>query len=188
MIGRTIDVPGIGPVLFRRDKRARRVTISVSAVRGVRATVPNNHSYANAERAVLTHKEWIAKTLRRMKRGEKDRQALQRKFDEIGNDAAKEILIARLRQLADEYGFQYNKVSVRNQRTRWGSCGPGNNISLNIKLVCLPDELRDYVIIHELVHTRIHNHGPKFHAELDKYVGDGRLLSRRLRKIGLQLL
>ena len=57
-----------------------------------------------------------------------------------------------------------------------------------MKLVMLPDELVDYVITHELVHTRIHDHSKRFWAELDKYVGDGKAIAFRLRKNGLSLL
>ncbi|MFC1990575.1 M48 family metallopeptidase [Chloroflexota bacterium] len=79
-------------------------------------------------------------------------------------------------------------MSIRNQKTRWGSCSHKNNINLNMKLVLLPDELVDYVILHELVHTRIHNHSKRFWVELDKYVGDGKLMTSRIKKTGMGLL
>ena len=65
---------------------------------------------------------------------------------------------------------------------------PKNNISLNIKLVLLPENLLDYVILHELVHTRIHNHSKKFWAELDKYVVDSKAMAKRLRTNEMVLL
>jgi len=71
------------------------------------------------------------------------------------------------------HDFRFNKVSIRNQKTKWGSCSAGNNISLNMNLARLPEELRDYVILHELVHTRIKNHSREFWALLDEFV-DGR--------------
>jgi predicted metal-dependent hydrolase len=87
-----------------------------------------------------------------------------------------------LYQLAGIHGFTCNRVTVRQQKTRWGSCSPKNTISLNIKLALVPDELADYVILHELVHTRIHNHSKKFWAELDKYVPNSKAMAKRLRK------
>ncbi|NQV43160.1 MAG: M48 family metallopeptidase [Candidatus Marinimicrobia bacterium] len=71
-------------------------------------------------------------------------------------------LTSRLYELAQEYDFQYKKVSLRNQKSRWGSCSAQDNISLNQNLFYLPDHLRDYVLIHELAHTREKNHSPKF--------------------------
>ena len=86
-------------------------------------------------------------------------------------------LADRLYHLAKEHGFTCNNVSIREQRTRWGSCSHKNNISLNLKLVLLPKELIDYVMLHELVHTRIHNHSKKFWAELDRYTGNGKVMA-----------
>lgn len=77
---------------------------------------------------------------------------------------------------------------MREQRTRWGSCSGKNNISLNVKLVLLPEELIDYVILHELVHTRIHNHGKKFWDELDIYTGNAKAVAKRLKMSDLRIM
>jgi hypothetical protein len=79
-------------------------------------------------------------------------------------------------------------VSIRNQTTRWGSCSAKGNISLNLKLVALPPELFDYVILHELVHTREHNHSARFWRELDKYVENGKAKAKALREYGVGIL
>jgi len=101
---------------------------------------------------------------------------------------AKKTLVDRLYHLAQEHGFTFNNASVRNQRTQWGSCSQKNNISLNIKLVLLPKELIDYVILHELVHTRIHNHSKKFWDELDSYMENSKIMAKRLSMNELRLL
>jgi predicted metal-dependent hydrolase len=75
---------------------------------------------------------------------------------------AMKYLPARLRELSMEHGFQYNRVFIRNNRSRWGSCSAGNNINLNLHLMRLPDELIDYVLMHELVHTRHNFFGPRW--------------------------
>jgi predicted metal-dependent hydrolase len=93
-----------------------------------------------------------------------------------------------LYQLAGIHGFTCNRVTVRQQKTRWGSCSPKNTISLNVKLALLPAELSDYVILHELVHTRVHNHSKKFWAELDKYVPNSKAMAKRLRTNEMVLL
>ena len=81
---------------------------------------------------------------------------------------AKEILPVRLRELAKEKGFTYNRCTVRNVHTRWGSCNTKGNISLNISLIYLPNELIDYVLLHELCHTVEMNHSDRFWALMDK--------------------
>ena len=88
----------------------------------------------------------------------------------------------RLKQLAEKHGFTYSKVFIRNQKTRWGSCSHKNDISLNIKLVCLPNDLLDYVILHELVHTRKKNHGKGFWVMLDRYMGNAKDFASRLNR------
>ena len=85
---------------------------------------------------------------------------------EIDREDARKILNQRLVELATEHDFEYGKVSIRKQKTRWGSCSSQNNISLNQNLLHLTDELIDYVLLHELTHTRVKNHSSSFWDEL----------------------
>ncbi len=93
---------------------------------------------------------------------------------------AKNYLPERTDILAQKFGFKYEKVSVRNARTRWGSCSGKNNISLNIHLMRLPEYLSDYVILHELCHTIEKNHGKKFWTLLDRVTGNAKKLDKEL--------
>lgn len=87
----------------------------------------------------------------------------------------------RLKFLADKYGFKYNKLAIKNQKTRFGSCSFINNINLNINLMKYDFDIIDYVIIHELVHTKIKNHSAAFWHEVEKYCPDYRILRKRLK-------
>ena len=91
-----------------------------------------------------------------------------RVLPEIDREDARKILNLRLAELATEHDFEYAKVSIRKQKTRWGSCSSQNNISLNQSLLHLPDDLIDYVLLHELTHTRVKAHSPSFWDELEK--------------------
>lgn len=82
------------------------------------------------------------------------------------------LLPGRLSALAREHGFTYRSVTVKHLKTRWGSCSSQQDIALNCYLVQLPWELIDYVIMHELLHTRIMAHGKSFWDELGHYVPD----------------
>ena len=75
---------------------------------------------------------------------------------------AKIYLPKRLKELADKHGFKYENVSIKNASTRWGSCSSVNNINLNLHLMRIPEHLIDYVLLHELAHTVVKNHGEKF--------------------------
>jgi predicted metal-dependent hydrolase len=80
---------------------------------------------------------------------------------------AKEILPIRVCELADKHKFNFNKLTCRNNKSRWGSCSWGNNISLNIHLMRLPAHLIDYVILHELCHIKEKNHSESFWKHLE---------------------
>ena len=184
----TINIDGIGPVLLEKSRRAKRVIISVRTSRGVRVAVPERTSFKKALEFVYLKKKWIQRQFVKFEQNENRKKAFTDRFLGINKVDAKITLIDRLHHLAQEHGFTCNNVSIREQRTRWGSCSHKNNISLNLKLVLLPKELIDYVILHELVHTRIHNHSKKFWAELDRYAGNGKDMAKWLRMNDLRLL
>jgi predicted metal-dependent hydrolase len=174
-----INIDDIGSILLERSKRARRVVISIRPIKGVRVAVPDRVSFRDALKFVHLKKTWIKKHLDRMEKYHNQRTSLE-DCPTIDRTEAREVLTTRLAQLAKQHGFRYNKVSIRNQRTRWGSCSSRNNLSLNVRLMSLTQELVDYVLLHELVHTRIHDHSKRFWKELDKYVGDGKEMASRL--------
>ena len=183
----TIKIDGAGLVLFERSKRAKRVSISVKPFKGVRVAVPYGLSFKKAAEFVHTKADWIKIHLEKMKQYEKQGYFDPNPANGIDRVEAKTVLTRRLQQLAKNNGFSYNRVFIRNQRTRWGSCSTKNNISLNMKLVILPDELIDYVILHELVHTRKKDHSKAFWAEMDKLVGNAKKMASRLRSYGTGL-
>ena len=185
---KTIEIEGVGSVLFERSWRAKHVNISVKPFTGVRVAVPDGLSFKKAEEVVHARADWIQRHLYGMKQYEKENKAIADTSVDIETAKAKRRLTKRLKQLAEKHGFTYNRVFIRNQKTRWGSCSCKNNINLNMKLVKLPDELMDYVILHELVHTRFKNHSSDFWAEMDRLVGDGKEVSSSLRGYGVGLL
>lgn len=92
-------------------------------------------------------------------------------IEEAWRIEAKKDLPARVDLLCQQLGFRCGRVTIRNARTRWGSCSARDDISLSIHLMKLPDHLIDYVVIHELCHTRHKNHGPHFHTLLHRMTG-----------------
>lgn len=100
---------------------------------------------------------------------------------------AEKNLVARLRELAAARGFTFNRVLIRTQRSRWGSCSSRGTISLNQKLLFLPQELVDYVILHELVHTRCPNHSPEFWRQVALQVPDVAQRRREMRRAERQV-
>ena len=102
---------------------------------------------------------------------------------------AKKLLVPKIIELAQKHGFQINKITIRNNKRNWGSCSSKNNISLNLQMMKLPDELIEYILLHELVHTRIKNHGPQFWTKLDELTNfRARELSKQVRKFSTYTL
>lgn len=81
---------------------------------------------------------------------------------------AKDTLPRRLEELARKYGFIYNRVTIKHNRSNWGSCSAKGNINLNLNIVRLPSDIQDYILLHELCHLRHMNHGREFHELLEE--------------------
>ena len=177
---KTVDIKGIGIVLFEKSARAKYLNISVKPFTGVRVAVPRRMSFKMAEQTVDTKISWLQKHIPKMAQLEWEYRERAKIEEQIDHSEAGKLLVARLGELSRQHGLPYNRVSIRNQRTRWGSCSSKNNINLNIKLFLLPAELRDYVILHELIHTKIKSHGSEFYLELGRLVGNARVLKTSL--------
>jgi predicted metal-dependent hydrolase len=147
---------------FVRHPRARRYVIRVKADGSVRITVPRWGSRRHAELFAEQQRPWIERQRARMggqvcPRLRYTPEAVQ----QLRKQAAIE-LPAHLYHLAAHHGLTVSGVSVRNQRSRWGSCSPSGHISLNWRLVLMPENVRDYVLIHELMHLRRLDHSRHF--------------------------
>ena len=108
-------------------------------------------------------------------------QKIRFAIEETLRKEAKDYLPQRVKELAEKNSFRFKKVSVRNSKTRWGSCSFENNINLNLHLMRLPNHLIDYVILHELVHTKIKNHSKDFWNLLDLITGNSKKLDKELK-------
>ncbi len=182
-----IRVEGVGDVLIERSGKARRICLSVKPFKGVRVAVPYGISFEQAEAVAQAKAPWIGKHLSRMAVLEQAAVDYNRRAP-INRSVARRVIADRLEELAGQHGFTYAKVFVRNQKTRWGSCSAKNNINLNVHLIRLPSALRDYVILHELVHTRIKNHSPQFWEELEKHIANCKQVDRQLNQYDSMLL
>lgn len=100
---------------------------------------------------------------------------------------AKEFLPDRVKMLASQFDFKYNKIAIKNIKSRWGSCSRKNNINLSVHLMRLPYHLIDYVILHELAHTVHLNHSNRFWELLDKVTGGAKILDKELKKYRLTI-
>lgn len=178
---KTVTIDPVGEVLLERSRRAKRISLTVRPFRGVRVAVPLGVSFKQAQAVAQSNAGWIARQLRQTRRLEKQSVRFDR-HGVINRAVARRIIVQRLEALADRHGFSFHRVFVRKQKTRWGSCSMQNNINLNVHLICLPPDLMDYVILHELVHTRIKDHSKQFWNCLAQCIADPKALDRELNR------
>jgi predicted metal-dependent hydrolase len=160
-----LDPPTSG-LIFVRHPRARRYVIRVASDGGVRVTVPRGGSTRQGAAFAERERQWIEEQRRRVEQERSRRNQCPARTDPSGDDAlrtrAVRELPRRLLELAAAHGLAVARVSVRNQRSRWGSCSRAGHICLNWRLVAMPPAVRDYVMIHELMHLRRLDHSPRF--------------------------
>ena len=151
-------VPSAPQFYFVRHRRARRYLLRVDPDGRVRVTIPRGGSRREADAFAARHLEWI-----RTQRAQLPPLVVPAAEDRRAWMAqARRELPARLLARAAEHGLTVARVSIRNQRSRWGSCGRDGHISLNWRLVRMPEWVRDYVIVHELMHLRRMDHSPAY--------------------------
>ena len=190
-----VKYSGIGEVKYIQNPRARNLTIRINQQGEVRVTVPRLVSWRRAEAFFLSKEAWVRKKLdQRNSKGCRDsvpsegellrirgreHKITLKESDSNCEDAiwrilrkeALDHLPGRVSELAQEHGYSYTGLKVRKMKTRWGSCTARKSINLNTWLMMIPELLSDYVILHELAHTRFPDHGKKFWKELDRTTG-----------------
>ncbi|MDD2595398.1 MAG: DUF45 domain-containing protein [Bacteroidales bacterium] len=178
--------PDLGEIKLTKRSGNKNIRITVTGKGGIRVSLPWYSTYSRALRFVEQNKEWIKGRLSiQASKGIVDADAANLQIEQMRKQA-KEVLPARLASLASKYGFTYNRVAIKNNRSNWGSCSGKNNINLNLQLVRLPDELIDFVLLHELCHLKHHNHGTNFHVLLNSLCdGKEKELSRQLKNYKL---
>lgn len=100
-------------------------------------------------------------------------------------EKARTLILERLDYFNKYYDFEYNRVSIRNQRTRWGSCSSKGNLNFNYKILFLPMQLADYIIVHELCHVKELNHSKNFWSLVQKTIPDYKQYRKHVKTVRL---
>ena len=154
-----------------RSLRSRSIRLSVRPNKSVRLTYPRFVQLSDAIAFAESKTEWILTTRNKMEERKATTPIINIAEANELIQRAKNYLPATLARLAKEHGFRYTSLCITAARTRWGSCSGKNGISFSIFIMLLPEHLREFIILHELCHTRHHNHSEAFHALLDSLVG-----------------
>jgi hypothetical protein len=146
-------------------------------------TAPRNISENVIEQFIIKKSQWIIDKLEYFKNipGQVFAGAVKKDYRVFKGQA---LILAqkRIEYFNKIYGLKFNKISIKNQKTRWGSCSIKGNLNFNYKIALLPERLADYIIVHELCHLKEFNHSPKFWSLVFKMVPDYLEARKELKK------
>ena len=152
--------------------RSDRKTLSIQLKPGeIVARAPLRIKDKEIYSFIESKKSWIEKNLSKIVEREKSISEVQPFTQEEINafaEKAKQIIPERVRYYAPKIGVTYNRITIRCQHTRWGSCSSKGNLNFNCLLALFPIEVIDSVVVHELCHRKHMNHSPQFYAEIEK--------------------
>jgi len=182
MIAKKIDYT------VKKSLKARRLRITVHKDGSVVITVPTRVSLLSAAKFVQEKKKWIEEKVIHMKSRVEKREELKiprgsRTDLEKNKDKALKLVNEKLAHFNRTYGFTWKNVSVKHLKTRWGSCSKIGNLNFSYKIIYLPNELADYLIVHELCHLGQFDHSKKFWALVERTIPNYKELRTHLRGI-----
>lgn len=170
---------------FKRNARSKRLRLSVHHDGSVVVTAPKRLGVFFIEQFIAQKSEWILEKIELAKKrevgGGLSCKGTQKEYEQL-RDQALYIIQQRVHQLNVSYGFSFGKISIRNQKTRWGSCSKNGNLTFNYRIILLHSDLMDYVIVHELCHLQEFNHSESFWKLVEKVVPDYKEKRKRMRE------
>ena len=164
--------------------RSRRKTIAIQIDREGQVIVrtPYGITKRQVEEFLDEKKDWLLQTRQRVEKRKTEQIPISEEVRREGIERAKRIFPERTAYFAKRMGVDYGRITIREQKTRWGSCSSKGNLNFNWKLVLLDPELLDYVVVHELAHRREMNHSKNFWKIVEAELPDYRERRRRLKE------
>ena len=171
--------------LVRSDRKT--ISIVIKPTGEVEVRCPKKCSRRDVEAFLISKAAWIQGHLEKI--AERPAVAVLSEAEQkaLAKQAA-QILPSKVQHFAAEIGVSYGRITIRSQRTRWGSCSVKGNLNFNCLLMLCPEEVQDYVVVHELCHRKEMNHSAAFWAEVEKYCHDYKFHRKWLKENGASLI
>lgn len=175
--------------------RSNRKTVAIQVNSNLSVTVraPRSASEKDIEEILKKKEAWISKHIEKIKKtkerleAESTEKLTREKVIALAEEALK-VIPERVEYFAKVIGVTYGKITVRNQKTRWGSCSSKGNLNFNCLLMLAPPEVLDYVVVHELCHRKQMNHSKAFWLEVEKVLPDYKEVRKWLKEEGSQMI
>jgi len=167
---------------LKRSRKARCMRLAVKSDASVTVTVPFFVTKNYFEKIIEAKASWLLAKISLFKNRPPTLLRTSTRQEYLRNKLAAERFIkTRLVEINKSYNFSFRKVTVKNLKTRWGSCSKTGNLNFSYKLLFLPAEIADYIIVHELCHLKQFNHSPKFWDLVNQIVPNYKLIKTKLR-------
>lgn len=171
----------------------KTVAIQVNSDLGVTVRAPRSALEKDIEEILKKKEAWISKHIEKIKEtkerfeAEPTEKLTREKVIALADEALK-VIPERVEYFAKVIGVTYGKITVRNQKTRWGSCSSKGNLNFNCLLMLAPPEVLDYVVVHELCHRKQMNHSKAFWLEVEKVLPNYKEVRKWLKEEGSQMI
>lgn len=172
----------------RKSNRAKRMRLTIYCDGNFIVTIPKTFPANSVDKYVIAKSQWVISKLdffKELNRSEKIKVG-EDGYLKYKNQAFKTIS-DRVASFNSTYKFKFNKFTIKNQKTRWGSCSKKRNLNFNYKTLFLSPELRDYIVVHELCHLKEFNHSKKFWNLVAKTIPNYKDVVNDLKMKGLSL-
>ena len=165
----------------------KTVSLQITPAGAVLVRCPKRYPVREIEKFVESKRSWIEKHLEKIENRKELPAFTEAELRDLADRAAK-TLPARVRYFAALVGVSYGRITIRSQRTRWGSCSAKGNLNFNCLLMLCPEEVRDYVVVHELCHRRHMDHSKEFWQEVEHFCPQYRTCRKWLKENGSSLI
>lgn len=167
---------------LKKSRKAKNLRIRIDYEGNILATIPYGIDESLADNFIKEKRSWIE---RKINDFEKNRRNIvfkgtRKDFLECKNQSLS-FVKARIDYFNNTYGFRFNKITVRDQKTRWGSCSQKGNLSFNYRIIFLPENIADYLVVHELCHLRELNHSKRFWDLITRSIPDCKEARKKLK-------
>lgn len=168
---------------LRKRRNSRKMRIAVHCDGTVAVTIPSFLREIFVEKFIIEKADWLLSKLLPFSDAYGVQIPQRTREDYINNKEAARVLIAeKIKKLNEKYGYRYNRISIKNQKTCWGSCSKKGNLNFNYKIMFLPENIQEYIVVHELCHLKEFNHSRRFWGLVSKTVPNYLETRRELRR------
>lgn len=181
-----VSIDEFRDISITRSKR-RSIQLSITPENGIKVRAPYFYTDAEIEEFVRRKSDWLRKYIARNKSLSQVEKLTEEELNKLAKKAL-ETLPTKVQHYAKQIGVTYGRITIRNQKTRWGSCSSKGNLNFNCLLMLAPEYVQDYIVVHELCHRKQMNHSQAFWLEVKRIMPDYQEAELWLKKQGQLLM